>query len=83
MRSPYIIFCVLQLLKDNGIPFEVRNITINELLEAYNKGFLEDAFGTGTAATIAHISNLGYKDSVMELPPIHYRTISNNLKLSF
>jgi len=53
------------LLKEMGLVVEERKIHIDELLEAYKRGSLEEAFGTGTAATIAMISELKYKDQVM------------------
>ena len=71
---------VIQLLRDKNIPCEIRDISIDEISQAYSQGKLEDAFGTGTAATIAHISSFGYKDKVIKLPEVHERTISNSLK---
>jgi len=48
-----------------GLKVEERKIHIEELLDAYKKGVLDEAFGTGTAATIAMIKELKYKDQVM------------------
>jgi branched-chain amino acid aminotransferase len=55
----------LTILKDLGFEIEERPISINELIEAYKSGQLREAFGTGTAATIAPIQELRYKDFVM------------------
>jgi branched-chain amino acid aminotransferase len=71
---------VIQLLRDKNIPCEIRDISIDEISQAYSEGKLEDAFGTGTAATIAHISSFGYKDKVIKLPEVGERIISNSLK---
>jgi branched-chain amino acid aminotransferase len=53
------------LLQEMGLKVEERKIHIEELLDAYKKGVLEEAFGTGTAATIAMIRELKYRDHVM------------------
>ena len=53
------------LLKEMGLAVEERKVNIDELLEASKRGVLEEAFGTGTAATIAMISELKYKDQLI------------------
>lgn len=55
---------VVQLAKDWGKPLEERFLTVSELQNTLENGTLKEAFGTGTAATIAHISkiNVGGKD---------------------
>ena len=47
---------VLRLLNDNGYHVEERRVAIQEVADWYNGSVLSDAFGTGTAATIAHIA---------------------------
>ena len=54
------------LLKEMGVEVEERRISIDELIEAYGKGQLQEVFGTGTAATISMIEKLKYKDQVMD-----------------
>jgi branched-chain amino acid aminotransferase len=56
----------IQVLKDMGYTVEERNLSIDEIKEAYQNGSLKEAFGTGTAATISMIRELKYKDFVME-----------------
>jgi branched-chain amino acid aminotransferase len=56
---------VITLIKEMGIPVEERKISIDELLEAYRKGQLKEAFGTGTAAVIALIKELKYKEFIL------------------
>ncbi len=72
---------VIQLLKDKGVSVEERKVSIEELIDAQEKGLLQDAFGTGTAATVTHISDIGYKGKNYQLPPIEARTISNEIKV--
>lgn len=56
----------ITLLQEMSVVVEERKISIDELLEAYKKGLLLEAFGTGTAATIAMIEELKYKDHLMK-----------------
>jgi len=70
----------IELLKEAGYPVEIRDVTIQELLNAHKAGILADAFGTGTAATVAPIGTIGYKDNNYELPPVETRKMSNWLK---
>jgi len=41
---------------------------------------MQDAFGAGTAATLAQIDIIGYKDEVFKLPSMESRTLSNKIK---
>jgi len=43
-------------------------------------GTLQDAFGAGTAATIAPISHIGFEGTTYELPAIETREFSNKVK---
>lgn len=53
---------MIQLLKSKNIPIEERRISIDEVIEAYHNGTLEEAFGTGTAAVISPIGELKWQD---------------------
>ena len=46
---------ILNVLKSENIPVSERRISIDEIVEAYKNGTLEEAFGTGTAAVISPI----------------------------
>ena len=52
--------CV-ELLKDWGYEVEERLFSVDELFDALEKGELEEAWGTGTAAVVSPIGNLYYK----------------------
>ena len=56
---------VMTLLIEMGIKVEERRINVDELLAAYQSGQLQEVFGTGTAATIAPIQELKYKEHIM------------------
>lgn len=70
---------VLTLARDWGMKIEERKISIDEVVEAHEKGTLQEAFGTGTAATIAHISLIGYAGKDYELPLVETRVFSNRV----
>ncbi len=71
---------VITLLREKGITVEERPLSMDEIEEAYKKGQLKEAFGTGTAASIAPISKLTYKTDVLELPPVEQWEFCNWLK---
>jgi branched-chain amino acid aminotransferase len=71
---------VVDLAKHWGMPVEERQISVDELVQAIRDQRLEDAFGAGTAATIAPIAKIGYGDEVFELPTIATRTVSKKIK---
>ena len=52
----------IQLLKDWGYEVEERRITAEELFEAAEKGTLDEAWGTGTAAVVSPIGELAMGD---------------------
>ncbi|HEV8083290.1 MAG TPA: branched-chain amino acid aminotransferase [Chitinophagaceae bacterium] len=56
---------VIQLLKALDFRIEERDLSIDEITDAYNSGKLLEVFGTGTAATISMIKELRYKDFIM------------------
>lgn len=66
---------IMTILRDKGYEVEARPITIDEVIEAHKAGKLEDAFGTGTAAVVAPVADIAYRDTVITLPPIEERTI--------
>ena len=70
---------VITILKDMGIKVEERRINIDELMEAYKNNHLQEVFGTGTAATIALIKELRYKDFVMQFDTTKCK-IANTVK---
>jgi len=70
----------LTVLREKGYKVEVRPITIDEVVQAYETGKLKEAFGAGTAAVVSHVEAIGYGELVMELPPMEEREIGEMLK---
>ncbi len=69
----------LDILKEKSIKVEVRDIYIDEIVDAYKKGLLREAFGSGTAAVVSHISEITHGETRMILPDVERREISNML----
>lgn len=70
---------VLALAKEWKMDVEERKITVVEILEAHKKGLLQEVFGVGTAATIAHIIGIGHEEDYFELPALEERKFSNKV----
>lgn len=70
---------VLKLARHWGMKVEERRISVFELIDGLQKGKVKEAFGAGTAATIAHIELIGFEDKDYYLPPIADRKFSNQV----
>lgn len=71
---------ILELASSWGIAVEERKVSVEEVIQALRDGTMQDAFGAGTAATLAQIDIIGYKDEVFKLPAMENRTLSNRIK---
>ncbi|MFB1081732.1 branched-chain amino acid aminotransferase [Jeotgalibacillus sp. JSM ZJ347] len=56
---------IIEVLNCWGIPVTERRIAIDELHDLYEKGQVEEAFGTGTAAVISPVGELNWGDKKM------------------
>ena len=70
---------VLTLAREWGMTTEVRKITVDEIVQSAALGQISEAFGTGTAATIAHIDTIGYEGVDYSLPSVNDRPFSNKV----
>lgn len=70
---------VLTLARDWGMKVEERKISVDEIVQAHKKGILKEAFGVGTAATIAQIISFNYNETDFQLPPVEQREFSNKV----
>lgn len=59
---------VLTLAREMGMPLEERFLGVSELQESLENGSLQEAFGTGTAATVAHIQRINVNGNDYILP---------------
>ena len=67
----------LKLAEEWGIKTEERRITVSEIIDAINTGRLTEAFGVGTAVTIAPISVISCDGKDYQLPPKEGHMFSN------
>ena len=70
---------VLTLAREWGVEVEERKVEIAEIIDAIESGRMQEAFGAGTAATIAQISTIGYNGKDYELPPVEGREFSHRV----
>lgn len=70
---------VLELARHWGMQVEERKISVKELVSALKQGKVQEAFGAGTAATIAHIELIGHEGKNYELPSVEKRQFSNKV----
>ena len=64
----------IAILKDIGFNVEERQLSIEDVIDAYKAGVLYEVFGTGTAATISYIKELRYKDYTMTFDVDQWKT---------
>lgn len=70
---------VIQLARYWNMAVEERRISVDELVAGLRDKTITEAFGAGTAATIAHIELIGHEGTDYYLPPIEQRVFSNNV----
>ncbi len=59
---------VIEIAKSFNYNVEERRVSVDEIIKAMKNGELLEAFGTGTAATIANISAIGLDGENFDLP---------------
>ena len=70
---------VLTLARDWGMTVEERPIKVAEIVEAARQNRIQEAFGVGTAATIAHIAKIGFEEELFDLSEVTERKFSNRV----
>ena len=70
---------VIELAQNLGYEVEERKVSIDELIEAHNKGELTEVFGTGTAAVISPVGQLKYGETEIVINNNETGEITQNL----
>ncbi len=70
---------VLTLANEWGVDIEIRKITVDEIIDACKAGELKEAFGVGTAATVAQIDTIGYEGVDYKLSAMEDREFSRKI----
>lgn len=71
---------VLEVAESWGMPIEERKVSVEEIIKGIKDGSVTEAFGAGTAATIAHIVKVGFRNEILELSSVESRDFSNKVK---
>lgn len=71
---------IVEIAKSWGVEVEERRVSVTELKQAIESGHLQEAFGAGTAATIAHIAEISIDDKAYVLPPVEQRVLSHRIR---
>ncbi|MFD2742732.1 MULTISPECIES: branched-chain amino acid aminotransferase [Sphingobacterium] len=70
---------IIELADAWGLKTEQRKVSVEELIQGIESGQVTEAFAAGTAATITHISKIGYEGKNYELPAVETREFSNKV----
>ncbi|MCL7988916.1 branched-chain amino acid aminotransferase [Sphingobacterium sp. lm-10] len=70
---------IIELADEWGLKTEQRKVSVEELIKGIESGEVTEAFAAGTAATITHISKIGYEGKDYELPAVETREFSNKV----
>ena len=70
---------IIYLSKLLNIDVDVRKVSVKEVISSLENGSMREAFGAGTAATIAPIKSIGHNNKKYNLPEISEKSISNTL----
>lgn len=62
---------ILQLARDKGMKVEERPVKVTEVIESIRSGAMQEAFGAGTAATIAPIKLIHHEGTDYDLPAVN------------
>ena len=69
----------LQLMRDWGLKVSERKISIDEVMEAGSNGTLREMWGTGTAAVVSPVGELGYKGRKVSIGNGHTGMLTQKL----
>ncbi len=61
---------IIQLAKDQGMKVEERPVSVKEVVSSIKDGSMQEAFGAGTAATVAQIELIHHDGVDYQLPPV-------------
>ncbi len=70
---------VVDIAIEWGYTVEERRVSVEEIVNAMKEGRMTEAFGAGTAATIAQISAIHHEGITYDLPAVEGRDFSNKV----
>ena len=70
---------IILLSKFLDIDIDIRKISVKEIISSLDNNLITEAFGAGTAATIAPIKTIGYKNKKYNISQESKKSISSTL----
>lgn len=70
---------IIQILRANGKIVEERDLSMQEIIQAQEQGILLEAFGMGTAASVAFIKTITYREHKIEVKNTDF-PVANQVK---
>ena len=64
---------VIQILNNEGVEVVEAPLSIDQILDAYSTGKLQEVFGSGTAAVISYVNKIAIGDQIVTLEPEDYK----------
>lgn len=64
---------IIQILKKKGYNVIEKDIAIDEVFDAAQRGELKEVFGSGTAAVVAPVKKIKWKENIINLDPDSYQ----------
>lgn len=71
---------IIKMARHWGMPVEERRVSVTEVVNALEAGQLQDAFGAGTAATVAPIATIGFEGTDFDLPGLSQRPFIERIR---
>jgi len=70
---------IVELAHKWGFPVQERKISVEEIVQSIEQGRLQEAFGAGTAATIAPVAKIGFREKELIVPPLTSDSLASKL----
>ncbi|MCB9171070.1 MAG: branched-chain amino acid aminotransferase [Flavobacteriales bacterium] len=70
---------IVRIAHAEKIPIEERKVSVEEVVNALRDGTMREAFGAGTAATIAPIKSITVGEEEFALPPMEKQELANHV----
>lgn len=70
---------IVEIARHWGYQAEERKVSVKELIDGIENGSVTEAFAAGTAATLTHITEIGYEGRTYTLPAPETREFSNRV----
>lgn len=70
---------IMEYMTSEGVEVIEKDLTIDEIVAAYDQGELKEVFGSGTAAIVAPVKRIGYQGRDLDIDPSKF-TLAPKIK---